>query len=155
MWAEEHDIFGDGVNVAARLEALAEPGGVCVSRVVRDQVRDRLDYAFQDLGERQVKALDTELVTAEVARTTIDPDALDYLLRAMGPGARIGTLALSPCSNARTYGTGSGSPSKLSASRLVFNSICNRIAVRIVEVEGLAIPPFDNFGAATPWSLSR
>jgi adenylate cyclase len=41
--AEEHDIFGDGVNVAARLEALAEPGEICVSRVVRDQVRDRLD----------------------------------------------------------------------------------------------------------------
>jgi adenylate cyclase len=53
--AEEHDIFGDGVNVAARLEALAEPGGICVSRVVRDQVRDRLDFAFEDLGEQQVK----------------------------------------------------------------------------------------------------
>jgi adenylate cyclase len=53
--AEQHDIFGDGVNVAARLEALAEPGGICVSRVVRDQVRDRLDYTFEDLGERQVK----------------------------------------------------------------------------------------------------
>src|SRR5689334_4604177 len=53
--AEEHDIFGDGVNVAARLEALAEPGGVYVSRVVRDQVRDRLDYTFEDLGEQQVK----------------------------------------------------------------------------------------------------
>jgi class 3 adenylate cyclase len=53
--AEEHDIFGDGVNVAARLEALAEPGGICVSRVVRDQVRDRLDYTFDDLGEQQVK----------------------------------------------------------------------------------------------------
>src|SRR5499433_161047 len=52
---EEHDIFGDGVNVAARLEALAEPGGICVSRVVRDQVRDRLDYTFEDLGEQQVK----------------------------------------------------------------------------------------------------
>jgi TolB-like protein len=53
--AEEHDIFGDGVNVAARLEALAEPGGICVSRVVRDQVRDRLDYSFEDMGEQQVK----------------------------------------------------------------------------------------------------
>src|ERR1700726_3845255 len=53
--AEEHDIFGDGVNVTARLEALAEPGGICVSRVVRDQVRDKLDFAFQDIGEQQVK----------------------------------------------------------------------------------------------------
>jgi adenylate cyclase len=53
--AEEHDIFGDGVNVAARLEALGEPGGICVSRVVRDQVRDKLDFAFKDLGEQQVK----------------------------------------------------------------------------------------------------
>jgi TolB-like protein/cytochrome c-type biogenesis protein CcmH/NrfG len=49
------DIFGDGVNVAARLEALAEPGGICVSRVVRDQVRDKLDFAFEDRGEQQVK----------------------------------------------------------------------------------------------------
>ena len=52
---EEHDIFGDGVNVAARLEALAEPGGICVSRVVRDQVRDKLDIGFEDLGEQSVK----------------------------------------------------------------------------------------------------
>jgi adenylate cyclase len=53
--AEEHDIFGDGVNVAARLEAPAEPGGICISRVVRDEVRDKLDFAFEDLGEQQVK----------------------------------------------------------------------------------------------------
>src|SRR5215471_626532 len=53
--AEAADIFGDGVNMAARLEALAEPGGTCVSRVVRDQVRDRLDLAFEDMGEQQVK----------------------------------------------------------------------------------------------------
>jgi TolB-like protein len=52
---EAHDIFGDGVNVAARLEALAEPGGICVSRVVRDQVRDRLELAFEDMGEQQIK----------------------------------------------------------------------------------------------------
>jgi TolB-like protein/class 3 adenylate cyclase len=53
--AENGDIFGDGVNVAARLEALAEPGGLCISRVVRDQVRDKLPYAFEDLGEQSVK----------------------------------------------------------------------------------------------------
>jgi adenylate cyclase len=52
---EEHDIFGDGVNVAARLEALAEPGGICVSRVVRDQVRYKLPYPLEDMGEQSVK----------------------------------------------------------------------------------------------------
>ncbi len=52
---DEGDIYGDGVNIAARLEALAEPGGICVSRVVRDQVRDKLDFAFEDMGEQQVK----------------------------------------------------------------------------------------------------
>ena len=52
---EDEDIFGDGVNVAARLEALAEAGGICVSRVVRDQVRDKLDFGFEDQGAKQVK----------------------------------------------------------------------------------------------------
>jgi TolB-like protein len=53
--AEEHDIFGDGVNVAARLEALAQPGGICITRTVRDQIRDRLPYPFADRGEQSVK----------------------------------------------------------------------------------------------------
>src|SRR6202790_1589236 len=52
---DNRDIYGDGVNVAARLEALAEPGGICVSRVVRDQVRDKLGFAFEDMGEQRVK----------------------------------------------------------------------------------------------------
>jgi adenylate cyclase len=42
--AEEDDIYGDGVNVATRLEAMAEPGGICISQVVRDQIRDKLPY---------------------------------------------------------------------------------------------------------------
>jgi len=52
---EDGDIFGDGVNIAARLEALAEPGGICLSAAAQEQVRDRLDLAFDDLGEQQVK----------------------------------------------------------------------------------------------------
>jgi adenylate cyclase len=50
-----NDIYGDGVNITARLEALAEPGGICISRVVRDQIRDKLLYAFDDMGEQEVK----------------------------------------------------------------------------------------------------
>ena len=48
-------IYGDGVNVAARLEALAEPGGICVSANVHDQVRDKLGFRFEDMGEQTVK----------------------------------------------------------------------------------------------------
>jgi class 3 adenylate cyclase/pimeloyl-ACP methyl ester carboxylesterase len=49
------DIFGDGVNIAARLETLREPGGVCISRAANDQIRDKLSMAFADLGEQAVK----------------------------------------------------------------------------------------------------
>jgi len=53
---EDDDIFGDGVNIASRLEMLAEPGGICVSAAVRDQVDHRLDDAvFEDIGEQMVK----------------------------------------------------------------------------------------------------
>lgn len=52
---EDQNIFGDGVNLAARIQALAEPGGIAVSRVVRDLVELKLDYAFADGGEHQVK----------------------------------------------------------------------------------------------------
>jgi class 3 adenylate cyclase/pimeloyl-ACP methyl ester carboxylesterase len=49
------DIFGDGVNIAARLQTLCEPGGLCISRTANDQIRDKLSLAFADLGEQTVK----------------------------------------------------------------------------------------------------
>jgi TolB-like protein/class 3 adenylate cyclase len=52
---DEDDIYGDAVNVAVRLEGLCPPGGLCISRTVRNYVRDKLSYAFDDLGEQQVK----------------------------------------------------------------------------------------------------
>ena len=52
---EDGDIFGDGVNVAARLEALAEPGGICVAARVQEDAAGRLDLGFEDIGEQQLK----------------------------------------------------------------------------------------------------
>ena len=69
---EENDIFGDGVNVAARLETLAEPGGICVSSAVRDQVGNRLDdIAFEDLGEQSVKNIARPI---RVFRVRLEPN---------------------------------------------------------------------------------
>src|SRR5260370_12178115 len=53
--ADGRDIYGDGVNIAVRLEALAAPGSVCVSGTVRDHIGDRRPYAFEELGEQRVK----------------------------------------------------------------------------------------------------
>ena len=52
---EGEQIYGDGVNVAARLESLAEPGGICISDTVHDQVRNKLTLGYEDLGEQTVK----------------------------------------------------------------------------------------------------
>ncbi|MGC2414999.1 MAG: adenylate/guanylate cyclase domain-containing protein [Stellaceae bacterium] len=83
------DIFGDGVNVAARLEALAEPGGICVSRVVRDQVRDKLDFSFEDLGDQSVKNIARPVRVFRVDKNSEEEAALPST-SAEGP-----TLAMS------------------------------------------------------------
>ena len=86
---EDGDIFGDGVNVAARLEALAEPGGICISRIVRDQIRDRLAYAFEDLGEQSVKN-----IARPVRVYALRPEAIADLPASRGP--RISPVAQPP-----------------------------------------------------------
>jgi adenylate cyclase len=58
VMVKDGDIFGDGVNIAARLESLAEAGGICISRGVRDHVRKMGRYTFEDLGEQHVKNID-------------------------------------------------------------------------------------------------
>jgi class 3 adenylate cyclase/TolB-like protein len=78
--AEPDDIYGDGVNVAARLEALAEPGGICVSRVVRDQIRDKLPYPFEDRGEQSVKN-----IARSVRVYSLRPEAIAELPAASEP----------------------------------------------------------------------
>ena len=96
---EQNDIFGDGVNVAARLEALALPGEICVSAAVRDQVGDRLDLGFEDLGEQRFKNITRPIRAFRVilpGEVSASPDA-DY--EAIKPGASKPAIAVLPFAN--------------------------------------------------------
>lgn len=68
------DLYGEGVNVAARLEALAEPGGICISRTVYDQVRNKLTVGFDDLGDQPVKNISEPV---QAFRVRLDGGAQD------------------------------------------------------------------------------
>src|SRR5712691_6237361 len=72
---EDGDIFGDGVNVAARLEGLAEPGGICVSARVQEDAAGRLDLAFEDLGEQELKNIARKVRVYRVRTTFTHPAA--------------------------------------------------------------------------------
>ncbi len=86
-------IFGDGVNVASRLEALAEPGSVCITRGVRDHIRDRGEYEFEDLGEHSVKNIARSV---RAFRIMFDPDATTELGEVAGaPEASLSSEAAS------------------------------------------------------------
>ncbi|HSM39879.1 MAG TPA: adenylate/guanylate cyclase domain-containing protein, partial [Afifellaceae bacterium] len=66
---EDDDLLGDGVNIAARLEALAQPGGICLSGTTRDHIRDRLDIGLQDMGEVSVKNISRPVQVFRVSET--------------------------------------------------------------------------------------
>jgi TolB-like protein/class 3 adenylate cyclase/tetratricopeptide (TPR) repeat protein len=76
------DIFGDGVNVAARLETLADPGGIMVSSVVHDQVRDKLSFGFDDMGEQSVKNIARPIGVHRVSLAEASPLATTQLAAA-------------------------------------------------------------------------
>ncbi len=96
---EDDDIFGDGVNVAARLESIAEPGGIYVSAAVRDQVGDRLDVAFEDLGEHSVKNISRPI---RVFRVQIDGDRPDAAAARTPRRRRWRACPRSQCCRSRT-----------------------------------------------------
>jgi TolB-like protein len=87
VMVEGEDLLGDGVNVAARLESLAEPGGIAVSASIFDQVEGKLDLAFTDMGAQQVKNIDrpVRVYAAGIAAATTAPEA------SREPGAPAGT----------------------------------------------------------------
>jgi class 3 adenylate cyclase len=73
---EPHDIFGDGVNIAARLESIAEPGGICISSSAYEHVIGRIGVEFADLGEQNLKNIDRPVRAYAVVRKEYSPPAL-------------------------------------------------------------------------------
>jgi adenylate cyclase len=98
---EDGDIFGDGVNVAARLQALAEPGGICVSRAVRDQVQvgDRVDVAFEDLGEQTVKNIARPIPAFRILLDPAEPAPAATPVASPADAARKPSIAVLPFAN--------------------------------------------------------
>src|ERR1700704_2852227 len=84
---EPHDIFGDGVNVAARLESIAEPGGICIASSAYDQVRGKVEVEFADLGEQNLKNIALPVRAYAVVWNGCSPAA---------PAERAGPSSLSP-----------------------------------------------------------
>ena len=88
VMVKDGDIFGDGVNVAARLEGIADPGGICVTRGVRDHLRDRMEYKFEDLGEHRVKNIARPV---RAFRVLFDADATEAASEPHPDGALLST----------------------------------------------------------------
>src|SRR5256885_7019733 len=82
------DIAGDGVNVASRLESLAEPGGICVSGSAREQVHGQMDVTFTDIGEQRVKNIERPI---RVYRVAVDATRARVMHRALLPSLSRGT----------------------------------------------------------------
>jgi len=100
---EGDDIFGDGVNIAARLESLAEPGGICVSARVQEDAASRLDLAFEDIGEQQLKNIARPIRVFRVGAKRIalagEQPATPMLQPAVAPRLSIVVLPFANLSN--------------------------------------------------------
>jgi adenylate cyclase len=109
------DIYGDGVNIAARLEGLAAPGGICISRVVRDQIRDKLPYPFEHMGEQSVKNIARpvrtyEMSAAAAATTPLVPVRSDPSSASIGSRNTVGADDPSSSSSSALASFRSGVP---------------------------------------------
>ena len=119
---EGSDIFGDGVNIAARLEALAEPGGICISAKVHDEVRGKVEAAFEDVGEQTLKNIASPVRAFRWAQgPAVYADAAP-------PGARL-SIAVLPFDNM------SGDPGQ----QYVSDGIAEDITTELARFSGLKV----------------
>src|SRR5277367_4475453 len=92
VMVQGQDLMGDGVNVAARIQTAAEPGGVCISGSVHDQIRNKLSLSFHPLGERSYKNIQTPVRTFAVSEPEAESDEVL-------PAAKVAPVAAAPVSN--------------------------------------------------------
>src|SRR5918995_3701614 len=94
------NLFGDGINVAARLESAAEPGGICISGAVHDQIRNKVDLGFDDLGERSLKNIGYPVRVFGLRRErTVEPGPLPERPAAPGRPSALPSIAVLPFAN--------------------------------------------------------
>ena len=86
---EAERIYGDGVNIAARLERLADPGGICISRTAYDQIEDKLPFGYEYLGERRVKNIAKPVRAYKVL---LESEDSSHPKRPVGPGAKLSSI---------------------------------------------------------------
>lgn len=140
---EAGDLYGDGVNIAARLEALADPGGVSISRPVHTQVRDKLDLTFEDRGERLVKNIARPVRVYRVAMDAraaalVTPVVQRFTRRRPGPTVVAAALALALLLGGALWWL-VGSPGLEPALE-------TRMALPLPDRPSIAVLPFANLG---------
>ena len=96
---QDDDVYGDGVNVAARLEGLAEPGAVVVSGKVRDEVKSKLEFGFEDLGPQDVKNIAEPVRAYSVALAKADISTGEPVSPALRPLPDRPSIAVLPFDN--------------------------------------------------------
>jgi TolB-like protein/class 3 adenylate cyclase len=144
---EEGDILGNGVNVAARLEGLAEPGGICIARNVHNQVKMKLDLAFVPMGEHRVKNIAEPITVYRV-----DPDAPGRALdrrpvwaqrrwQAVAAGLVL-LLALSAVG--AWYGLWQSAPEAITTEEAVASAAAEKPTLPLPDKPSVAVLPFDN-----------
>jgi class 3 adenylate cyclase len=134
------DIYGDGVNVAARLEAMAAPGGICVSRAVRDPVRDKLAFGFDDLGEVLAKNIARPI---HVFRVRHDPET-DTPAPAASRPQRVGRVLIAVVTTLVVVGATAGMWFVLGRAQAPPSSPLVAVAVTSTEKPSIAVLPFAN-----------
>ena len=139
--AEENDLYGTGVNVAVRLEQLSEPGGICISQTVYDQVRKIVEIPFEDIGERRLKNIADPIRVYRIL-----PKPLPWLNRVFSRARRSSRFGVSAGILLLLLAVGAGS-FYLRQPAMLWHTVLGNAGV-LSEQTGIAVLPFEDISDA-------